>query len=157
VRPRRIKLGVMDDRIYEIASGGKGITGWRAAAFTDLFPDHTGFVGRYEKRVLTLKQAGYLTAEGRILEREKGLEPSTSTVAKRPPPRSSRYRPLREARKPYFGVTWTSSPLRRGGVKSGVKLPTVRCGRLEFSSSVTVGSKPIQGSVSNRKPPARSR
>jgi hypothetical protein len=66
VGPRRIKLGVMDDRIYEIASGGKGIMGWSAAAFTDLFPEHARFVGRYEKRVLTLKHAGYLTAGGRV-------------------------------------------------------------------------------------------
>jgi hypothetical protein len=64
--PRKIKLGVMDDRIYEVASGRNGLARWSAVAFIDLFPEHARFVGRYEKRVLSLERAGYLTADGRV-------------------------------------------------------------------------------------------
>jgi hypothetical protein len=64
--PRRIKIGLMDDRIYEVASGQKGQAGWDATAFVELFPEHAKFVARYEKRVRTLKEAGYLSADGTI-------------------------------------------------------------------------------------------
>ena len=61
-----VKLGVMDDRIYEVAAGGRGHSGWDAGVFVELFPEQAKYVGRYEKRVLTLKRAGYLTDDGRI-------------------------------------------------------------------------------------------
>jgi hypothetical protein len=63
---RRIKIGIMDDRIYEVASGRNGRSGWDVAAFVELFPEQAKFAGRYAKRVLTLKEAGYLTDDGRI-------------------------------------------------------------------------------------------
>ncbi|HZL21148.1 MAG TPA: hypothetical protein VFG23_25660 [Polyangia bacterium] len=63
---RQLHLGAMDDRIFELASGGRGKAGWDAAAFRQLFPEHERFVGRYEKRVGTLKAIGYLTPEGRV-------------------------------------------------------------------------------------------
>ena len=63
---RQLRLGAMDDRIFEIAAGGRGTAGWDQSAFRDLFPDQARFVSRYEKRVATLKSIGYLTSEGRL-------------------------------------------------------------------------------------------
>lgn len=60
--PLRFRLTAMDDRIFEVAAGGRG---WDARAFSDAFPREARFASRYEKRVETLKAAGYLTAEGR--------------------------------------------------------------------------------------------
>jgi hypothetical protein len=65
-RRRVVKLGAMDDRIYEVAAGASGQSGWDAGAFVELFPEQAKYVGRYQKRVVTLKQAGYLTVDGGI-------------------------------------------------------------------------------------------
>jgi hypothetical protein len=63
---RQLRLGAMDDRIFEIAAGGRGSAGWDVQAFKAAFPEQDRFVGRYEKRVATLKAIGYLTSEGRV-------------------------------------------------------------------------------------------
>jgi hypothetical protein len=63
---RQLRLGAMDDRIFEIAAGERGASGWRVDAFTKMFPEQQRFLGRYEKRVETLKAIGYLTPDGRL-------------------------------------------------------------------------------------------
>jgi hypothetical protein len=55
----------MDGRIFEVASGKDG-AGWSSAGFLEIAPDQKAYLGRYEKRVETLKKAGYLTAEGKV-------------------------------------------------------------------------------------------
>jgi hypothetical protein len=55
----------MDGRILEVASGAGG-AGWRAAGFLAIAPGEAKYLGRYEKRVQTLKKACYLTAEGKV-------------------------------------------------------------------------------------------
>jgi hypothetical protein len=55
----------MDGRIFEVASGYGG-EGWSAKGFLELAPDQARWLGRYEKRVETLKRIGYLTADGKI-------------------------------------------------------------------------------------------
>ncbi len=61
-----LKLKVMDERIFEVAAGAKGKSGWDAKVFSELFPDQVRFADRHDKRVETLKAAGYLTPEGKI-------------------------------------------------------------------------------------------
>jgi hypothetical protein len=61
---RQLRLNAMDDRIFEVAAGGRPPTGWNMADFRELFPDQVRFTSRYEKRVETLRSIGYLTAEG---------------------------------------------------------------------------------------------
>ncbi len=63
---RQIRLGAMDDRIFEIAAGDRAVSGWDGDAFRKMFPEQERFVARYEKRVETLKAIGYLTPEGRL-------------------------------------------------------------------------------------------
>ena len=63
---RQLRLNAMDDRIFEIAAGGRPATGWNASAFSELFPEQVRFIVRYEKRVETLKSIGYLTPEGQL-------------------------------------------------------------------------------------------
>lgn len=63
-----LKLNEMDSRIYEIASGKRGKSGWSREEFEKAFPDQAKWAGRHEKRVETLKQIGYLTNEGRITQ-----------------------------------------------------------------------------------------
>src|SRR6185312_12633058 len=63
---RQLRLGAMDDRIFEIAGGDRGASGWNADAFKKMFPEQQGFAGRHEKRVETLKAIGYLTPDGRL-------------------------------------------------------------------------------------------
>jgi hypothetical protein len=55
----------MDGRIFEVAAGTNG-AGWTARAFLEIAPDQARYLGRYEKRVATLKAAGYLTEQGTI-------------------------------------------------------------------------------------------
>ena len=62
---RQLRLGVMDDRIFELAAASGDAAAWDPVTFRELFPDQARFVGRHEKRVGTLKAIGYLTAEGR--------------------------------------------------------------------------------------------
>ena len=63
---RQLRLNAMDDRIFEVAAGGRPAAGWNSAAFRELFPDQGRFIARYEKRVETLKSIGYLTPEGQL-------------------------------------------------------------------------------------------
>lgn len=63
---RVFKFQAMDERIFEVAAGDKGRSGWSPAAFRELFPDQAKFLDRYERRVENLKQIGYLTSEGQI-------------------------------------------------------------------------------------------
>lgn len=63
---RQLRLGAMDDRIFEIAAGDRDTAGWRADDFQKLFPEQRQFLGRHEKRVETLKAMGYLTASGQL-------------------------------------------------------------------------------------------
>ncbi len=63
---RQLRLSVMDDRIFEIAAGDRGASGWDVDAFRKMFPEQERFVARYEKRVETLKTIGYLTPDGRL-------------------------------------------------------------------------------------------
>ncbi len=65
-RSRRFRWSVMDDRIFEIASGARGTSTWDAAAFKEAFPEQARFLARYEARVHTLKTIGYLSPEGAI-------------------------------------------------------------------------------------------
>lgn len=68
VKQSKLKLNAMDDRIFEIASGDRGKSGWNLQAFKEVFPDQAKFAGRYEKRVEVLRQVGYLNSEGRITQ-----------------------------------------------------------------------------------------
>lgn len=63
---RQLRLGAMDDRIFEVAAGNRGASGWRLDVFKKLFPDQERFAARYEKRVGTLKAIGYLTPGGQL-------------------------------------------------------------------------------------------
>jgi hypothetical protein len=63
---RVFKFQAMDERIFEVAAGDKGRSGWSSEAFRELFPENAKFSDRYERRVETLKQIGYLTPEGQI-------------------------------------------------------------------------------------------
>jgi hypothetical protein len=63
---RQLRLGAMDDRIFEVASGGRGADGWDREAFRRLFPEQERFLGRYDKRVETLRAIGYVTSEGHL-------------------------------------------------------------------------------------------
>jgi hypothetical protein len=56
----------MDDRIFEVASGGRGADGWDREAFRRLFPEQERFLRRYDKRVETLRAIGYVTSEGHL-------------------------------------------------------------------------------------------
>ena len=55
----------MDGRIFEVCSG-RGGEGWSAAGFLAVAPDQGRWLGRYEKRVETLRKAGYLTTDGKV-------------------------------------------------------------------------------------------
>lgn len=66
-----LKLNEMDSRIFEIASGRRGKSGWSREEFEKAFPDQAKWASRHEKRVETLKQIGYLTTEGRISQEFK--------------------------------------------------------------------------------------
>jgi hypothetical protein len=63
---RHFRWSAMDDRIFEIASGARGTSAWSKTAFTDLFPEQSRYLSRYEARVRTLKAIGYLSPEGQI-------------------------------------------------------------------------------------------
>jgi hypothetical protein len=63
-----LKLNEMDSRIFEIASGKRGKTGWSREEFEKAFPDQAKWADRHEKRVETLRSIGYLTTEGRITQ-----------------------------------------------------------------------------------------
>ena len=63
---RQLRLGAMDDRIFEVAAGDRGASGWNVDAFGKLFPEQARFTVRYEKRVETLKKIGYLTPAGQL-------------------------------------------------------------------------------------------
>ena len=63
---RQFRWSAMDDRIFEIASGAKGLGAWDPDAFKELFPEQQKFFARYEARVRTLQTIGYLSAEGKI-------------------------------------------------------------------------------------------
>jgi hypothetical protein len=63
---RQLRFGAMDDRIFEVAAGDHGASGWRLEIFKKLFPEHERFAARYEKRVGTLKAIGYLTPGGQL-------------------------------------------------------------------------------------------
>ena len=63
---RQLRFGAMDDRIFEVAAGDHGASGWRLDTFKKLFPEHERFAARYEKRVGTLKAIGYLTPGGQL-------------------------------------------------------------------------------------------
>ena len=63
---RQLRLGAMDDRIFEVAAGNHDASGWRLDVFKTLFPDHARFAARYEKRFDTLKAIGYLTPGGQL-------------------------------------------------------------------------------------------
>jgi hypothetical protein len=63
---RHFRWSAMDDRIFEIASGGRGESGWSLAAFKEHFPDHAKYSARYEARVRTLQSIGYLTGDLKI-------------------------------------------------------------------------------------------
>jgi hypothetical protein len=69
---RKIKLGVMDGRNYEVAAGNKGRSRWDVEAFKALFPEQAKYLNRYEKRVETLKAVGYLTDDGKADTRLQG-------------------------------------------------------------------------------------
>jgi hypothetical protein len=47
---RQLRLGAMDDRIFEVASGGHGADGWDREALRRLFPEQERFLAPYEKR-----------------------------------------------------------------------------------------------------------
>lgn len=68
VKQSKLMLNEMDARIFEIASGNRGKAGWNLDAFKEAFPDQVKFAGRYEKRVESLRQVGYLNSEGRITQ-----------------------------------------------------------------------------------------
>jgi hypothetical protein len=63
---RHFRWSAMDDRIFEIASGGRGESGWDLSAFREHFPDHAKYSARYEARVRTLQNIGYLTPDLKI-------------------------------------------------------------------------------------------
>ncbi len=63
---RHFRWSAMDDRIFEIASGGRGESGWDLSAFKEHFPDHAKYSARYEARVRTLQTIGYLTPDLKI-------------------------------------------------------------------------------------------
>jgi hypothetical protein len=54
----------MNDRIFEVAGGGRGADGWDREAPRQVFPEQERFLARYEKWVETLKAVGYVTSEG---------------------------------------------------------------------------------------------
>jgi hypothetical protein len=64
--PRPFEIKVMDDEIFEVAAGMKGVARWNREVFQDLFPAKAKFIGRYDKRAESLKRVGYLTSEGEI-------------------------------------------------------------------------------------------
>jgi hypothetical protein len=64
--PRPFEIKVMDDEIFEVAAGMKGAARWNREVLQDLFPAKAKFIGRYDKRVESLKRVGYLTSEGEI-------------------------------------------------------------------------------------------
>ena len=63
---RQFRWSAMDDRIFEVASGARGTSGWSMAAFKEAFPEQLRYASRYEARVKTLQAIGYLTTDGRI-------------------------------------------------------------------------------------------
>jgi hypothetical protein len=65
-RSHLFRWSVMDDRIFEVASGARGTSTWDAAAFKEAFPEQARFLARYQARVQTLKTIGYLSPEGSI-------------------------------------------------------------------------------------------
>lgn len=68
VKQSKLKLNEMDDRIYEIASGNRGKSGWNRDEFIRTFPDQAKFIERYDKRIEVLRQVGYMNSEGRITQ-----------------------------------------------------------------------------------------
>ena len=63
-----LKLNVMDQRIYEVSAQDRGRQGWDRDAFEKAFPKEAKHLDRYEKRVETLKEVGYLNQDGRITQ-----------------------------------------------------------------------------------------
>jgi hypothetical protein len=63
---RHFRWSAMDDRIFEIASGSRGESGWSLAAFKEHFPELAKYSARYEARVRTLQYIGYLTPDLKI-------------------------------------------------------------------------------------------
>ncbi len=63
---RHFRWSAMDDRIFEIASGARGESGWDLSAFKEHFPDQAKYSARYEARVRTLQYIGYLTPDLKI-------------------------------------------------------------------------------------------
>jgi hypothetical protein len=63
-----LKLNAMDQRIYEVSAQDQGRQGWNRKAFEGAFPKEAKHLDRYEKRVETLKEVGYLNREGRITQ-----------------------------------------------------------------------------------------
>jgi hypothetical protein len=75
VTQQRFRLNdKMDGVIFEVAAGKRpdakdgAQLGWDKSAFAALFPDRAKDASRFEKRVETLKNIGYLDAEGRITQ-----------------------------------------------------------------------------------------
>lgn len=60
--PKRVWIGVMDERIFETCHKAP----WDPATFARLHKQHAGRLEQYEKRIDTLKKAGYLDASGAI-------------------------------------------------------------------------------------------
>ena len=63
---RHFRWSSMDDRIFEIAAGNRGQSGWDLAAFKEHFPDQAKYAARYQARVRTLQAIGYLSPDLKI-------------------------------------------------------------------------------------------
>jgi hypothetical protein len=63
---RHFRWSSMDDRIFEVASGARGKSGWDVASFKENFPDQARYASRYEARVRSLQAIGYLSPDLKI-------------------------------------------------------------------------------------------
>ncbi|MCL1893713.1 MAG: hypothetical protein FWG02_05705 [Holophagaceae bacterium] len=68
-KTKAFALTSMDAKIMEIASRNKGRSGWDREAFLSSFPKDSARIGRFEKRVETLKSIGYLSPSGRVTDK----------------------------------------------------------------------------------------
>jgi hypothetical protein len=58
----------MDQKIFEVISRNRGRSGWSRDSFLNAFPKESIRIGRYESRLKTLQEIGYISANGKVTD-----------------------------------------------------------------------------------------
>jgi hypothetical protein len=65
---RPFTLNKMDQKIFEVISRNRGRSGWSRDSFLNAFPKESIRIGRYESRLKTLQEIGYISANGKVTD-----------------------------------------------------------------------------------------